>query len=135
MVKCGKIDKPKKVVTLVQRKIYNFCKDKQITLDEFFVKIQNILYLPFIYRKRVVAGKTYPIPIGVGKFEYKQKNILIRKILFSVKFRRERKIIDRLYLELIDIFNKVSPLIRARNDYLKGLSETKANRRFLKKRK
>ena len=98
-------------------------------LFKFFYKLEQNLFIAFETFKKKIAGKNFLIPLGLDL--YKRINSMTKLIISSLKFRKEKKFIDKFYNELIDVFNNKGLSITKRLQYTKQLKEILTNIRFL----
>lgn len=96
----------------------------------FFKKIENHLYMPLKFINKIIAGRKVLIPYRIKK--HKEIRYIIKFIIKNLEQRTEKKIIDRLYLELIDIYKKKGISINKHIQFCKELKENLPNVRFLK---
>lgn len=103
---------------------------KYNNINTFFEQIDKNLCLPINFLVKKVAGKNVLIPYRVVK----KKEIIfsVRIILSILKNRSEKKILDKLLNELIDIFNNKGLSIKRKKEICKEIKNNSANLRFLK---
>lgn len=129
LMRDGKIYQYTSIVENFLIKITDFCSINAIDLKSFFDGIYENMVLPLVFRKRVVAGRKILIPVALAKD--KEINYIIRMIIKSLKYRTEKRLIDRLSAEFIDVYNGEGHAIKYRLQYFNELMENIPNLRFL----
>ena len=79
--------------------------------------------------KKKIAGRNFLIPLGLDP--YKRINAITKLIISNLKLRKEKGFVNKLYNELIDIFNNKGLSINKRINYTKQLKDLLTNIRFL----
>lgn len=95
----------------------------------FFFKIEQNLFINFENFKKKIAGRNFLIPLGLDP--YKRVNAIVKLIISNLKSRKERLFIDKLYNELLDVFNNKGLSVGKRLQYTKQLKDNLTNIRFL----
>jgi ribosomal protein S7 len=109
------------------KKIYHFNKN----INLFFSTIHKSLYMPICLRVRVIAGKKVLIPTRITLL--KEINVSCKLIFEAVKKRSERKLDDRVFNELVEIFLNKSPFsCKKRLQLCSDIKRSIPNLRFLK---
>nr|QFQ52413.1 ribosomal protein S7 [Paramoeba aparasomata] len=122
--KKGCLEKYRNYIFLVFKRL-----NKNFNLFEFFFMLEKKLSITFESFKKKIAGRHFLIPIGLDP--YKRINAITRLVISSLKLRKERKFVDKLYNELLDIINNQGFSINRRLTYTKQLKDILTNIRFL----
>jgi len=125
LIKHGKIINSIKIVSDVLIKI----NQKTSNLTFFFSKIKKNMHLPLKLRLRVVAGRKIHIPVILK--EDKEIMFILRIILSSIKNRSENNLKEKIFNELLDIFNNKGLSIKRKMQFTKELHDNLPNIRFL----
>lgn len=104
-----------------------------VSIDNFILVILNNLKLPFRLVKRQVAGKKLWIPYRISSNRIIVSSL--RLIVSVLHKRKESSIEEKLYNELMDIFNNQGHSLKLREDLCKEINTNIANLRFIKKKK
>lgn len=102
---------------------------QKYNLFQFFSIIEENLTIIFNTFKKRIAGKNLLIPIGLSSS--KRVNAMSKLIITSLKLRKERVFIDKLYNELLDTYNNKGLSIIKKLNYTKQLKDIITNIRFL----
>jgi len=95
----------------------------------FFSIIEENLTIVFDTFKKRIAGKNLLVPTGLT--HYKRVNAMSKLIVSSLKLRKEKLFVDRLFNELVDTYNNKGLSISKRLNYTKQLKDIITNIRFL----
>lgn len=98
-------------------------------LFNFFSIIENNLTIVFDTFKKRIAGKNLLVPIGLT--HYKRVNVMSKLVISSLRLRKEKLFIDRLFNELVDAYNNKGLSISKKLNYTKQLKDIITNIRFL----
>jgi len=102
---------------------------QKYNLFQFFSIIEENLTIIFNTFKKKIAGKNLLIPIGLTSS--KRVNAMSKLIITSLKSRKEKSFLDKLYNELIDSYNNKGLSIIKKLNYTKQLKDIITNIRFL----
>ena len=122
--KKGSVEKYNNYINLVLQKI-----KKKYNLFNFFSIIEENLTIVFSTFKKRIAGKNLLVPISLTA--YKRVNLMSKLIISSLKLRKERSFSEKLYNELLDVFNNKGISVSKKLNYTKQLREIITNIRFL----
>lgn len=122
--KKGSIEKYNNYINIVIKKIKN-----KYNLFNFFSVIEANLTIVFSTFKKKIAGKNLLVPISLTA--YKRVNLMSKIIISSLKLRKEKSFIEKLYNELLDILNNKGSSISKKLNYTKQLKDLIINIRFL----
>lgn len=90
----------------------------------------NKIYLLFLkILKKKLQVEIFLIPLGLDP--YKRVNAMSKLIISSLKLRKEKIFVDKLYNELLDVFNNKGLSVTKRLQHTKQLKEILTNIRFL----
>ena len=98
-------------------------------LFSFFSIIEENLTIIFDTFKKRIAGKNLLVPTGLT--HYKRVNAMSKLIILSLKLRKEKLFVDRLFNELVDAYNNKGLSVSKKLNYTKQLKDIITNIRFL----
>jgi ribosomal protein S7 len=102
---------------------------QKYNLFQFFAIIEENLTIIFNTFKKRIAGKNLLIPMGLASS--KRVNAMSKLIITSLKLRKEKSFIDKLYNELVDTYNNKGLSIVKKLNYTKQLKDIITNIRYL----
>lgn len=132
LIENGNYSRIYRIVSLTFYKI----RLKDLDIYNFFKEILFKLHIPISLYSKKIAGRKVMVP-NPYNYNYMKKSIgySFRIIKKSLKVRREIYLKDRLFFELMDIYENKGLSIKKVSDLIKTIEESTINMRFMRKKK